>query len=78
VIQVRYDSEADALYVTLRDAPHSRTDEIDCRRLVDYDDQGHVIGVEFLVVSKGIDLEDVPEAERIAEALRMVPHPVRS
>lgn len=75
LMEVRFDLEADALYVRLRGTAHARTEEIDSRRLIDYDDAGEVIGVEFLFVSKGISLEGVPEADRVAQALQAVPHP---
>lgn len=74
-MEVRYDSEADAIYVRLRATAHARTEELDVARLIDYDAAGDVIGVEFLWVSGGVDLDGVPEAERVAEALRAVPHP---
>ena len=74
-MEIRYDSEADALYVRLRGTEHARTDELDARRLVDYDASNEVIGVEFLFVSKGVSLEGVPEAKQVADALAAVPHP---
>ena len=73
---VHYDSEADAIDVHLRDGVFARTRELDENRLVDYDAEGNVLAVEFLFVSKGIDLTGVPCADLVAEALRGVPHPV--
>jgi uncharacterized protein YuzE len=72
---ITYDSDADALYVQLRPPQDGvvETDEIDIYRYVDYDEQGQIIGVEFLGVSRGIDLTDVPEAQRVAEAIRTLP-----
>ena len=72
---VTYDSEADALYVQLLSTEDGvfGTDDIDYLRYVDYDEGGHVIGVEFLGVSRGIDLTGVPEAARVAEAIRSLP-----
>ena len=46
---------------------------IDERRTVCYDERDEVIGVEFLFVSKGIDLSEMPEADRIQAALRTFP-----
>ena len=75
---VRYDAEVDALYVKLREGKSKRTKELDSfgNRMVDYDAQGNVLGVEFLFASRGIDLEGVPCAELVSEALHGVPHPV--
>jgi uncharacterized protein YuzE len=72
---VTYDSEADALYVYLvaQDAHVDRTEEFGDGRQVDYDVQGRVVGVEFLDASRGIDIEGLPEAERLAEAVRSLP-----
>jgi uncharacterized protein YuzE len=64
------DQQADALYLTLSDAPASRTDEVSPGVLVDYDEQDRVVGIEMLYLSKRvpeIDLrrllfESVPQA----------------
>ena len=72
---ITYDSDADAVYVTLQ-APEreiTETREIDLYRYVDYDEDERVVGVEFLGVSRGIDLRGEPEAERVAEALATLP-----
>lgn len=75
-MHVEYDSESDAIYVTLRQPDGSvETEFIDDARYVDYDAAGNVVGVELLGVSQGIDLEGLPEAEKIAEALNAVPRP---
>ncbi len=72
---VTYDSEADALYVQLLSSDESvfDTGEIDLFRYVDYTEDGRVIGVEFLGVSRGIYLADVPEAQQVADAIRSLP-----
>lgn len=67
---IQYDPEADAVYVKLRGAVGAiRSKRLDESRVVDYDDEGSVVGVEFLFVSRGIRLEDVPEREEVADAL---------
>ena len=77
-MNVRYDSEADAVYIKLREpAGKVETEFIDVARYVDYDEHNNVVGVELLGVSQGIDLDGLPEAERIAEALRAL-QPVSS
>lgn len=72
---ISYDSDADAIYVKLRtDIAHSaETREIDWQRYADYDESGTLIGVEFLRVSRGIDLAGVPQADEVAEAIRSLP-----
>lgn len=72
-MQVRYDPEADALYVSLRPGAVARTEPAaDFSRAVDYDADGTVIGVEFLTVSKGISvagLSDEPKLRRALESM---------
>lgn len=74
---VTYDSEADALYVRLADpdVEVAETDEVvDARIMVDYDAAGGVIGVEILGATRSLDLTGVPEADKVAEAIRSLRH----
>lgn len=74
MISFQYDPEADALYVPFIfwNGQKLRTKQLDDRRNVDYDEDGNVVGLEFLFVSEGIDLTGVPEAERVRELLSAV------
>jgi uncharacterized protein YuzE len=75
-VHVEYDSEADAIYITLREPEGAvETEFIDDARYVDYDEAGNVVGVELLGVSQGVTLSGLPEAPRIAKALHSIPHP---
>lgn len=65
-----YSQDADAVYVYLRWGGSSRTRELDQTRLVDLAEDGTVTGVQFLNVSKGIDLREVPECERVVDLLK--------
>lgn len=58
--RAEYDREADAIYVYLRDNPVSNSVPIDDCRIIDYSADGGVIGIEFLGVSGGVDLADIP------------------
>ncbi|MDH7499040.1 MAG: DUF2283 domain-containing protein [candidate division NC10 bacterium] len=68
-MNLKVDQQADALYLTLSEAPASRSEEISPGIIVDYDDQDRVVGIEMLYLSKrapGTDLrrllfETVPE-----------------
>ncbi|MDE2696751.1 MAG: DUF2283 domain-containing protein [Chloroflexota bacterium] len=74
-MELRYDPEADAIYVALREHEgqvRSRNAG-DWRRVVDYDETGEPVGVELLAVSAGVDLEGLPDAEAIGEAIRSFP-----
>lgn len=58
-ISARYDSDADALYVTLREGDRVRAIEIDEVTYVDVDVDGQALGLEFLYPAMGINLESV-------------------
>ncbi len=74
-MQVSYDEEADAMYVRFRAREgHIKSTRIDEQRVLDRDDSG-VVGIEFLFVSRGVDLEGLPDPDRIADAMRSFPQP---
>ncbi|MCX8072408.1 MAG: DUF2283 domain-containing protein [Candidatus Binatia bacterium] len=68
-MKLKVDQKADALYLTLSEAPAHRSEEVSPGIIVDYDDQDRVVGIEMLYLSKrapGIDIrrllfESVPE-----------------
>ncbi len=51
-MKLKVDQQADALYLSLTDAPASRSEEVSPGIVVDYDDQDRVVGVEMLYLSK--------------------------
>ncbi len=76
MMQVSYDQEADAMYVRFRPRTGQITStRIDEQRVLDRDDDG-VVGIEFLFVSRGVHVDGLPDAARIAEAIRSIPQPV--
>jgi uncharacterized protein YuzE len=52
------DQQADALYLTLSEAPASRCEEVSPGIVLDYDEQDRVVGIEMFYLSKR-----VPEIE---------------
>jgi len=50
-MRVRYDEEADALYIRLREGQYDESDEIREGFILDYDADGHIIGIEILEAS---------------------------
>ena len=50
-MRVRVDREADALYVTLADVDVHESEEVSNGIIVDFDNQGRVIGIEILNAS---------------------------
>jgi uncharacterized protein YuzE len=69
---IEYRLSHDSLYVNINESAASlaTTRSIDSRREVDCADDGSVIAVHFLQVSLGLELDGVPERERVEEALR--------
>ena len=51
-MKLKVDHQADALYLTLSDAPSNRSEEVSPGIIVDYDDQDRVVGIEMLYLSK--------------------------
>jgi uncharacterized protein YuzE len=54
-MRVRVDQGADAVYVNLTDRPIKESEEVADGIVVDYDDQGRIVGVEILDASKRTD-----------------------
>jgi uncharacterized protein YuzE len=70
-VEIRYDPEADAVFVELREhGSHTTGTRLDERRIVHYSDDGEPVAVELLFVSEGIDCAGLPKADGIREALR--------
>lgn len=67
--KVRVDREASMAYVRLTAAKILYTENFGDHRLVDYDETDEVVGVEFIGIDGGADLDGLPEAERVRAAL---------
>ena len=50
-MRVRYDEEADALYIKLREGEYHESDEIQDGLILDYDVDGNIIAIEILHAS---------------------------
>lgn len=57
-MKLKVDQQADALYLTLSEAPASHSEEISPGIIVDYDGQDRVIGIEMLYLSKRAPVVD--------------------
>jgi uncharacterized protein YuzE len=69
LIRLTYDREADAVYVYLSEKPYDHGKRLGNRRRIDYASDGTVVGIEFLYVSDGVDVSDLPEQEQISRLL---------
>ena len=68
-MKIKYDENADAVYIYLSNKPYAYGKELDNERRIDYSSDGVPIGVELLSVSRGVNTEDLPEHERITKIL---------
>ncbi len=66
---VQVDSEVGSLYVRLNQSAVHRTRTFGDFRMVDYDAAGGIVGVEFLQINGGIDLDGLPEHRRLHTVL---------
>ena len=75
-MQLRYDSEADVIFLALRtaDGGEAGGKRLDETRIAHLDQAGNVFAYEFLAVSRGVSLEGIDASDEalIREALRPV------
>ena len=73
-MQLRYDSEADVIFLSLREAEGGEAGgkRLDQARIAHLDQAGNTFAYEFLGVSRGVSLTgiDRDDAGRIREAIR--------
>jgi uncharacterized protein YuzE len=58
-MKVRYDEEADALYIQLRKGEYYESDEIKEGFILDYDADGNIVGIEILEASSNLTPADL-------------------
>jgi uncharacterized protein YuzE len=69
-MRMTYDAEADAVYIYIEeDVPVAWTHELDHARILDLDAERKPRGIELLHVSRGVNLNDIPEREEVARLL---------
>lgn len=74
---VTYDRDADVLYVQLSEGESARQQSLGDLRIIDLAADGTVLGIEFIDVSGGVDLRDLPFAETVERLIHDSGHPVR-
>lgn len=68
-MRIKYDKEADAIYIRFNDAPYAYGKDLDNERRIDYDANGEPRGVELLCVSDGVITDDLPYRAEIEQLL---------
>ena len=60
-MKIKYDTKADAIYILFQDKKIEISKEVEEGIVVDYSEEGKVIGIEILKVSHWMDLKDLGE-----------------
>ncbi|HIG93338.1 MAG: hypothetical protein QT02_C0003G0053 [archaeon GW2011_AR9] len=60
-MEITYDKVADAMYITFRSGEFAKNKKIDDFTLIDLDQEGNILGIELLEVSKRIPIESLSE-----------------
>ena len=68
-MRMKYDPEADAVYIYLSEESYAYGKDLDSERRIDYAADDTPIGIELLCVSKGVNPDDLPEQNRIIKLL---------
>lgn len=58
-MKIEFDKKADALYIYIQEKPVNKTKEIEEGVLVDFDEDGRLIGLEVMDVTKRFSLSDI-------------------
>ena len=66
---VTYDADADVLYVRLNEGQSARQSRLGDLRIIDFDADGTILGVEFVDASGGADLRDLPFAQKVEQLI---------
>ena len=68
-MKIKYDKQADAIYIRLNGEEYSYGKNLDSERRVDYGANGQPMGVELRCVSTGVITDDLPNRAEIERAL---------
>ncbi len=58
-MKLEYDSQADAIYIRLKDSEIATTREVEDNLIIDLDSSGKMVGIELLFVSDYLDPDDM-------------------
>jgi uncharacterized protein YuzE len=70
-MEIRYDRKADAIYVHLTSAAYAYGKDLDSERRIDYDSNGKPRGIELTCVSRGVNLDDLPNNVELERRLKL-------
>ena len=58
-MRIEYDNEADALYILLKEARPVDARDVGTGVTADFDEQGHIVGLEVLDAAEKLGLESI-------------------
>ena len=58
-MKIEYSKEADALYVYFRQVKVAKSKEVEEGVVVDFDNKGHIVGIEILDASKRLTVREL-------------------
>jgi uncharacterized protein YuzE len=73
---ISYSEREDIVYIQLSDHEVASTQAIDDLRIVDYDADGLVVGVDLIGASGGLGLRDLPERARLEAEAKYLTFPL--
>ncbi len=62
-MRIKLDPESDALYIRFAERPIAESEEVNKGIILDFDDQGRVVGLEILGVSEKFSAEDLQSVQ---------------
>ncbi|MBN1386539.1 DUF2283 domain-containing protein [Candidatus Woesearchaeota archaeon] len=51
-MKIRYDTEADAMYISIIESPIQSTEELDKNTILDFNKEGRLVGIELLFIKE--------------------------
>ncbi len=58
-MRIYYSQEADALYIRLKETDIKNSDEVMDDIIMDYDEEGNIVGIEILSASQKVDVHQL-------------------
>jgi uncharacterized protein YuzE len=62
-VRVRFDEQADALYLRLNDSPVAESEEVRPGVVLDLDERGEIVGIEILRVGERLPTAELKHME---------------
>jgi uncharacterized protein YuzE len=75
-LMLTYSEDGDIVYIRLTDKKVAHTKTIDDLRIIDYDEDWNVVGVELIGASDGMDLRGLPEHDRLEVEAKVLKFPL--